>query len=105
MAFRTFALRIGTSSSPSSGVTDVIKYTPPIQCLYPDTRRRSGSSVLSCWDNWASKSLWLPMTQPSEMSAAISAPVKLAMSSCRVGGGMLNGDAQTLHRWCRKSSW
>jgi hypothetical protein len=44
------------------------------------------------------------MTQPSEMSAAISAPVKLAISSCRVGGGMLNGDAQTLHLWWRSSS-
>ena len=77
----------------------MIKYTPPIQCLYPDTRRRSGSIVRSCWDNCASKSLWLPITQPSEMSAAISAPVKLSISSCRVGGGMLNGDAQTLHLW------
>ena len=39
------------------------------------------------WDeSWASKSGWLPMTHPSEMSAAISAPVKDAMSSWRVGG-------------------
>ena len=41
--------------------------------------------------------------QPSSTSAAISGPVKDAISSPRVGGAHVYFDRQTLQLWCRSS--
>jgi len=49
----------------------------------------------SCSNSWL-KSRAEPMIQPSSINAASSGPVKVDSNSCRVGGGVVNSDLQTL---------
>ena len=94
---RLESVRTGSDIFPSSSLTSTMRYTPLIQCGYPVINRCIGCIVSSCLSSSSEKTRWEPMTHPSDMSAAISAPVKLCMSSCLVGGGMLNSAAHTLH--------
>mmetsp|Transcript_28043 Transcript_28043/g.84559 ORF Transcript_28043/g.84559 Transcript_28043/m.84559 type:complete len:215 (-) Transcript_28043:32-676(-) len=99
----------GRTSTPLSSSTDVIRNTPRIQCLYVKSGPLEAPPMLAssnCASSIVEKRSCDAMTQRASTSAAISGPVKEAMSSCRVGGSQVNSALHTLHVWCRRSrSW